>query len=78
MATWTPATRNTASFTNQSRSGAGLTYGDLTNDQIGDMSNDDILFGRPIGEWLNSDPVPANFWSTQSRKTAVFTNQTRN
>lgn len=77
MATWTPASKNSASWSNTTRnsatfagiskSGAGLTYGDLSNDQIGAMTNDDIFLGRPIGDWKNDDPVGGTFWVNSTR-----------
>jgi hypothetical protein len=77
MATWTPPNRNSASWSNTNRntavfaglskSGAGMTFGDLNNDQIGTMTNDDIFQGRPIGDWSNSDPISGTIWTNTTR-----------
>lgn len=64
---WSNTTRNSATFAGVSKSGAGLTYGDLSNDQIGAMTNDDIFLGRPIDDWKNDDPVGGTFWANSTR-----------
>ncbi len=65
--TFVNQTRNSTSFTNQAKSDV-TTFGALTNDQIGTLSNDSIFQGKAVGDWKNDDVLTST----------VFVNTTRN
>ncbi len=77
MATWSNQSRNSASFSNQSRNSAVFTnanhsdqttYGELDNTVLGELGNDSIFKGKPVGDWANSDVV-GTVWQNQTRNT---------
>ncbi len=76
MATFSNTPRNTSVFTNNSRNSStfansaksdSTTFGNLTDAQIGTLSNDSIFQGKAVGLYTNDDVV----------STTIFTNALR-
>ncbi len=65
MSVFTNQTRNTASFSNSSKSDQTL-FGDLTPAVIGNLSPNDMFMGKLLGDWAPNDIVGTR-WSLQTR-----------
>ncbi len=64
--TWSNTSRNSSTFANSTKSDI-TTFGNLTDDQIGTLSNDSILQGKSVGDWTNDQNISTTMFNNQAR-----------